>query len=440
MRFATTTVAALIALGAASPATAYHVQESDEGLPLRWAPGEVQYHIDPQGGLPVEAPAFEAALDAAFAAWAALPETTVNLARGPDAPGGFGRYQGGYTVNAVRYEAEAWEYEPDALMLTFTRYRVRDGAIIGSDILINGVGHRWHADGQPDDDEDHALDLQNSLTHEVGHFLGLAHSPEHPEATMYPSTVAGEQSKRRLATDDTDGIDYLYVAEALPPASSDQSAGCSVGRRGTGATAMLATLLLALAATRTRRRGRAAVGRSGWGMPLLAALVLLSASAVGATTLRYRSVEDLARSAEMVVQGRVVATRSHLVGRLIVTDTTLRVASCLRGACGASVVVRQPGGEVGAIGLRVEGTFRARPGDEVLLFLRRGRDGVLAPIGMQHGALRIERSPGRPPVAVRELGGVVGARRGVASPEPRQVLLLEAIVALVKTNGDRRSR
>ena len=431
------TIATLIALCCASPAAAYVVQVSDEGLPLRWPAGEVLYHIDPQGGLPVPAPEFEAALDGAFAAWAALPALAVDLARGPDAPGGFGHDPAGNNVNAVRFEGEAWDYEPDALMLTFTRYRVTDGAIVDSDILINGVGHRWRAEGQSDDD-DETFDLQNSLTHEVGHFLGLAHSPDHPEAVMFPSTTAGELSKRQLASDDTDGIDYLYVVEALRP-STDQPAGCSVGRRGAGATAMLAALLLALAATRTRRR-RVTVGRGRWGSLLVATAVLFSGSAVGATTLRYRSVEDLARSAEVVVQGRVVGARAHRVGRLIVTDTTLQVARCLRGACGATVVVRQPGGEVGGIGLHVEGAFRAAPGDEVLLFLRHGRDGVLAPIGMVQGALRVERPRGRAPVTVRDVSGVVVASRGAVHPGPRQVLALEAVVALVRTNEDRRSR
>jgi hypothetical protein len=247
-------------------------------------------------------------------------------------------------------------------------------------------------------------------------------------------------SKRQPAADDTDGIDYLYVAEALPPASSDQAVGCSVGRRGTGATALLAALLLALAATRTRWRRWATVGRGRWAAPLLAAVVLLSGAAVGATTLRYRSVEDLVRSAEVVVQGQVVAVRAHREGRLIVTDTTLRVARCLRGVCVAAVVVRQPGGEVGGRGLHVEGAFRAARGDEVLLFLRRGRDGALAPIGMVQGALRVERTRGRSPVVVRDLGGVVVARRGVARPGSRQVLSLEAVVALVGPNGIRRSR
>jgi hypothetical protein len=445
MHAARTPLVSLIALCCASPAAAFQVKLSDEGLPLRWPAGEVSYHLDPQGGLPVPAPAFTAALDAAFAAWAAVPEVPMDLARGPDAPGGFGYEPGARNASVVRYEQDTWEYEPDALMLTFTNYRVADGAIVDSDILINGVDYRWRADARWDDEDDETFDLQNSLTHEAGHFLGLAHSPDHPEATMFPSTTPGELSKRHLAADDTDGLDYLYVAAAPLPGDAPPT-GCSVGHRGSGATAP-AALLLILAAVVTRKRPRAAGrdrwsagGRGRWGAALLAAAVLLSAAAGGATTLRYRSVEELVRAAAVVVQGRVVATHAHRDGRLIVTDTTLRVARCLRGACGATVVVRQPGGEVGGVGLHVEGTFRARPGEEVLLFLRPGRDGVLTPVGMVQGALRIERPRGGSPVAVRELGGVAVARPGVAHPELRQVLPLAALVADVAPRPDRRSR
>ena len=88
----------------------------------------------------------------------------------------------------VRYEADAWDHDSAALMLTFTHYRVSDGAIVDSDILINGVGYRWRADGQSDDNahEDESFDLQNSLTHEVGHFELAAHGQSAKGANQGP--------------------------------------------------------------------------------------------------------------------------------------------------------------------------------------------------------------------------------------------------------------
>jgi Matrixin len=54
--------------------------------------------------------------------------------------------------------------------------------------------------------------LNNILTHEIGHCIGLGHSAE-TEALMYYSTNAGRQTV--LAKDDIDGIAYLYPKEDM---------------------------------------------------------------------------------------------------------------------------------------------------------------------------------------------------------------------------------
>ena len=52
-------------------------------------------------------------------------------------------------------------------------------------------------------------DLQNTLTHELGHALGLDHSSI-PQATMAASSTQGETSKRALHQDDKEGHSYIY--------------------------------------------------------------------------------------------------------------------------------------------------------------------------------------------------------------------------------------
>jgi hypothetical protein len=95
------------------------------------------------------------------------------------------------------------------------------------------------------------MDLRNTLTHEVGHFVGLAHVPDHlpidPEntwPTMEKTTTAGETSKRSLAPDDIAGVCAIY-----PDQGGDGGCGCGSG----GAAGALA---LALAALALRRPGR----------------------------------------------------------------------------------------------------------------------------------------------------------------------------------------
>ena len=68
-------------------------------------------------------------------------------------------------------------------------------------------------------------DVQNTVTHELGHAIGLAHSPV-VEATMYyQQTSSGEITKRDLAADDIDAICTLYATGTVTPGS-----GTSVGK------------------------------------------------------------------------------------------------------------------------------------------------------------------------------------------------------------------
>jgi MYXO-CTERM domain-containing protein len=87
------------------------------------------------------------------------------------------------------------------------------------------------------------MDLRNTLTHEVGHFVGLAHARD-PAATMDASTQMREVEKRTLAADDVDGVCAIY------PAEDDGGCGCGSG----GAAGALALLVAALALRRPRRR------------------------------------------------------------------------------------------------------------------------------------------------------------------------------------------
>jgi hypothetical protein len=54
-------------------------------------------------------------------------------------------------------------------------------------------------------------DLLNTTVHEVGHFVGLAHSGDE-DATMYSTAVPGETIKRTLACDDADALVFKYPA------------------------------------------------------------------------------------------------------------------------------------------------------------------------------------------------------------------------------------
>ncbi len=109
------------------------------------------------------------------------------------------------------------------------------------------------------------IDVQNTATHEAGHFIGLAHpcvqgascTAAEQLSTMYPYSGAGDYAKRNLAQDDVAGLCTIYpagqaTATCATTSSAPKSGGCAAGGEGA-----LPAILLALAAIapRLRRRG-----------------------------------------------------------------------------------------------------------------------------------------------------------------------------------------
>ncbi len=89
-----------------------------------------------------------------------------------------------------------------------------DGFITDVDIVFNGRDHTFSIEENTTPED--LTDLQAVMTHEIGHLLGLAHSPwvGEPElrATMFPYTSS---QARSLEVDDRAGITALYPVEGL---------------------------------------------------------------------------------------------------------------------------------------------------------------------------------------------------------------------------------
>jgi hypothetical protein len=167
----------------------------------------------------------------------------------------------------------------------------RNGEIIDADIEFNGVQFAFSADGATSGTQDCEADLANTLTHEIGHFIGLDHtcwtggprlldntgntvpacsgaglSPAITEATMYNFQSCGETLKSTLTADDVAGFCEIYPTATTPTTckrANIEPAGCCsiVGparpnkRLWRGALLLLALAALALAQTRRRPEG-----------------------------------------------------------------------------------------------------------------------------------------------------------------------------------------
>lgn len=130
----------------------------------------------------------------------------------------------------------------------------------------------------------------------------------------------------------------------------------------------------------------------------LAALCLATAPAVASVT-EALDLPTLVRESDFVLVGRATHAEARWdAGRRIVTDVTLRVERSMKGdaAPGDEVIVRQLGGSIGELGMRVAGEPTIGTGDRLVLFGRRSGTGAhLRSVGMSQGVLPVRVEEGR---------------------------------------------
>lgn len=150
-----------------------------------------------------------------------------------------------------------WEHGEGILALTTTTYSVRTGALVDADVEMNAapwlfttVASPACAEGQ-DATTCVSTDVQNTLTHELGHVLGFDHV-EDPSSTMAATAPPGELSKRLIDPGTGTGFCVAYPAGLPTPpcggpavarivAQSRGSPGCGASG-GEGAASLLAWL------------------------------------------------------------------------------------------------------------------------------------------------------------------------------------------------------
>ena len=168
----------------------------------------------------------------------------------------------GNFVRAVRKPA-TWPYGGTIFALTVVTFDQCTGEIVDADIELDDVGHQF-CDGSCGPG---AQDLSNTLTHEIGHLLGLDHSLA-SEATMDSSGPSGQTKKATLPGDDRQGVCAAYTggcgrnhsckkttAGSEGKGTTDQG-GCAVRANGNPLSMVWVLLTLAGVATATSRAGR----------------------------------------------------------------------------------------------------------------------------------------------------------------------------------------
>ncbi len=124
----------------------------------------------------------------------------------------------------------------------------------------------------------------------------------------------------------------------------------------------------------------------------LSALPALYSREAAGTVMVERSLDELARQADLIVVATPsAARRSFWQHGRIYTDVSLTVNLVVQGAApaGEALRVRLPGGTVGDIGQMLAGAPALDPGNVYLLFLTAPRDGARAVLNLAAGSLPV---------------------------------------------------
>jgi len=253
-----------------------------EGMPLAWRRRCTTYAIERHGSNDIPRDQLEDIIQTSFETWMAVrcdgqpvQLQAELLDQSSDCDVAQYNQQGG-NVNTIVFvdDWEAREYDPSAYAYTTVWHNTRTGDIYDADMEINEGRGPYGVCPEPDGcTSGDMVDLQDVVTHEAGHYFGLAHTPDDAHATMAASAPEGEIEKRTLEADDIAGLCHIYPPGSLPETcdfdprgglslvcGGDDGGGCGCTAPGVAReavkwwAAVVPLLAGAVVATRFRRR------------------------------------------------------------------------------------------------------------------------------------------------------------------------------------------
>ncbi|MGQ0505275.1 MAG: myxosortase-dependent metalloprotease, MXAN_2677/MXAN_2678 family [Myxococcaceae bacterium] len=264
--------------GAASAQDYVRTQVPNKPLCLSWGVREYVYTYHSTGSARTPGTTEFTAMDQAFATWATLAKQCTDFKytkATPVAEALVGYKQGSMdNTNVLTFREtncrdvapgadscfadescgnkyQCWDHADETIGLTTTTFSFKTGTIFDADIELNGSPHRGGAEGylfttvgsppcEPGRQSTAcvATDVQNTLTHELGHAMGLDHVGV-PTSTMAPNADIGETNKRVIDSGSAQGFCDTYPV-GLPSSPCDGTLKVShrivAVSKGTGAS------------------------------------------------------------------------------------------------------------------------------------------------------------------------------------------------------------
>ncbi|MEM6786991.1 MAG: matrixin family metalloprotease [Myxococcota bacterium] len=208
-----------------------------DGLPLYWPGYCVGFSLQADGSVNMPFEDFERVAARSVVAWSEVPcavgsgAATLAFVREPDSFCQQAEYvPGGPNVNLIMFQDTRWQYtgQENTLAKTTVTYDRDTGEILDADIELNHAFNNLTT-ADPGDGEV-AYDLQSILTHEVGHFIGLDHTPAF--ATMNAGYTEGSVAPRILADDDVAAACAAYPPDRNVRCAPEYDGGLAVCRSG----------------------------------------------------------------------------------------------------------------------------------------------------------------------------------------------------------------
>lgn len=197
----------------------------DRGSSLAWPTRTVRYTFFAEGGEALDNDVKVNALRESFDVWENLITAPSDRCAPANAQTDFRWIQNeertsvdriGYNFldpedneNLIIFRDDGWPYpgfEDSVIALSTVTFNSLTGEILDADIEFNSANFEFTTnDVAPE------TDLQNAAVHEIGHSMGIAHTPD-PEASMFLQTSPGQTNKRDLNCDDRAAMVFKYPA------------------------------------------------------------------------------------------------------------------------------------------------------------------------------------------------------------------------------------